>query len=148
MSANHTGKVAIFDIAGTLTLTGTGMLATDEMSKKSATVTSAATPADLTVSGQVVRRSYTNKQRTISVTFVPYDPDTPGSLSSLKAKVKLPAEGSTVTLADFDSPDFNGDWNFESGTINKNEVQYASMTLNLSRVGYASGAPVALTPQA
>lgn len=148
MSANHTGKVAIFDIAGTLTLTGTGMLATDEMAKKSASVTSAATPVDLTVGGQVVRRSYTKKERTISVTFVPYDPDSPGSLSSLKAKVKLPAEGSTVTLADFDSPDFNGDWNFESGTINKNEVQYASMTLNLSRVGYASGAPVALTPQA
>lgn len=148
MSATHTGKVAIYDIAGTLTITGAGMLATDEMSKKSASVTSASTPVDLTVSGQVVRRSYTNKQRTISITFVPYDPDTPGSLSGLKAKVKLPAEGATVTLADFDSPDFNGDWNFESGTINKNEVQYLSMTLNLSRVGYASGAPVALTPQA
>lgn len=148
MSATHTGKVAIFDIAGTLTITGTGMLSPDEMSKKSASVTSASTPVDLTVSGQVVRRSYTNKQRTISITFVPYDPDTPGSLSGLKAKVKLPAEGATVTLADFDSPDFNGDWNYESGTINKNEVQYLSMTLNLSRVGYASGAPVALTPQA
>lgn len=146
MSANHTGKVAIFDIAGTLTITGTGMLAPDEMSKKSASVTSAATPVDLTVSGQTVRRSYTNKQRTISVTFVPYDPDTPGSLSGLKAKVKLPAEGATVTLADFDSPDFNGDWNFENGSINKNEVQYLTMTLNLSRVGYVSGAPAALTP--
>ena len=148
MSANHVGKVAIFDIAGTLTLTGSGMLATDEMAKKSASVTSAATPVDLTVGGQTVRRSYTKKERTCSITFVPYDPDTPGSLATLKAKVKLPLEGSTVTLADFDSPDFNGDWNFESGTHNKNESQYASMTLNLSRVGYASGAPVALAPQA
>jgi hypothetical protein len=147
MSANHVGKVAIFDVAGTLTLTGSGMLATDEMAKKSASLTSASTPVDLTVGGQVIRRSYTNKNRTISVTFVPYDPDAPGSLSGLKAKVKLPAEGSTVTLADFDSPDFNGDWNLESGTINTNEAQYLSMTVNLSRVGYASGAPVALAPQ-
>jgi hypothetical protein len=147
MSANHVGKVAVFDVAGTLTLTGSGMLATDEMAKKSASLTSAATPVDLTFAGQVVRRSYTQKSRTISVTFVPYDPDTPGTLSGLKAKVKLPGEGSTVTLADFDSPEFNGDWNFESGTINKNEAQYLSMTLNLSRVGYASGAPVALPPQ-
>jgi hypothetical protein len=148
MSANHNGVVTIFDINGTISLTGTGMLATDEMAKKTGSVTSSATPVDLTLGGQVIRRSYTNKQRACTLTLVPYDPDTPGALATHKAKVKLPAEGSTVTLADFDSPDYNGTWNFESGSINKNEAQYVSMTLNLSRVGYVSGAPVALVPQA
>ena len=148
MSATHTGKVAIFDLSGTIALTGTGMLATDEMAKKSAALSAQATRVDLTNAGQPIRSSYTNKNRTLSITFVPFDPDTPGSLSGLKAKVKMPEHGSLVTLAEFNSPDFNGEWNFEGGSINENEVQYLTMTINLSRAGYASGAPVALTPQA
>lgn len=146
--AQLTGKVAVFNIDGTIDLTGTGLLDTDEMINRSASLTSGAQTVDLPRAGVVVTRAYQNRTRTIQITVAPYDPDTPGSLSGHKAKLKLPAEGSIVTLADFASPDFNGDWNFESGTITPQDGGFLQMSFTLSRVGETSGVPAALTPQA
>jgi hypothetical protein len=139
------GKIAIFGIPGTITLTGTGMLDTDEMLKQSASVTSSATPVDLeNDEGNILRRAYTKRQRSVDLMFIPYDPDTPGALATLAAKVKLPAEGSAVTLADFSSPDLNGTWNFESGSITPQKGNYLQFSIRLSRVGLSGGVPVSL----
>lgn len=148
MPAKLTGKVSIFNVDGTVALTGTGMLATDEGIMRSANLASSAQPVDLVRNGIVVTRAYTQRQRSIDITMIPYDPDTPGDLAALKAKVKLPVEGSVVTLADWASPDFNGTWNFESGSIAPQDNGYLQMSLRISRVGESSDAPASLTPQA
>ena len=146
--AQLTGKVAVFNIDGTIDLTGTGLLDTDEMINRSASLNSAAQTVDLPKAGVVQTRAYQNRTRSCQITVAPYDPDTPGSLSGHKAKLKLPVEGSLVTLADFASPDFNGDWNFESGSITPQDGGFLQMSFTLSRVGETSGVPAALTPQA
>ncbi len=148
MPAKLTGKFAIFNIDGTVALTGTGMLATDEGIMRSASMASQAQTTDLKLKGVTVTRAYTDRQRSIDITMVPYDPDNPGSLATLSAKVKLPVEGTVVTLADWASPDFNGTWNFESGSIAPQDNGYLQMTLRISRVGETSDAPASLTPQA
>lgn len=145
--AQLTGKVTVFNIDGTIDLTGTGLLDPDEMINRSASLQSAVQTTDLVKDGITLTRAYHTQARTCSLTVVPYDPDSPGSLASLKAKLKLPAAGSIVTLASFASPDFNGDWNFETGSTTPNDNGYLQMTFNLSRVGESGGASVALTPQ-
>jgi hypothetical protein len=148
MSAQLTGKVAVFNINGTLAFTGSGMLATDEMTKRSATLSASSTATDLDDdNGDVIATAYTKRMRSVDITFVPYDPDTPGSLAGLEAKIKLPVEGSIVTLAGWDSPDFNGDWNFASGEITPQKGDYLQIRVRLERKGNASGVPAALTPQ-
>lgn len=143
-----TGKVAVFDLDGTIALTGSGLLATDEMINRSASLTSGAQTVDLVRSGVTLTRAYQSKTRSVSITVAPYDPDTPGVQATLNAKIKLPAEGAIVTLAGFASPDFNGDWNFETGTITPQDSGYLQMSFNLSRVGESGGVPVALVVQA
>lgn len=143
-----TGKVAVYNLDGTIALTGSGLLATDEMINRSASLSSTTSLTDLAKGGITMTRAYHTKARSVALTVNPYDPDTPGALATLKAKIKLPAEGSIVTLADFASPDFNGDWNFENGTITPQDGGYLQMSFNLSRVGESGGASVALTPLA
>jgi hypothetical protein len=145
MSAPLTGKVAVFGITGSITLTGTGLLGPTEMLRQSASLSSSATPVDLEDDlGTPVSRAYTKRQRTVEITVNPFDPANPGNLATHKAKLKLPVEGSVVTLADFDSPDINGTWNFESGTINPTKSGYLQMTFRLSRVGISAGVPTSL----
>lgn len=146
--AQLTGKVAVFNIDGTIDLTGTGLLDPDEMINRSAAVTSGAQTVDLDKAGVTLTRAYQKRTRSCQLTVQPYDPDTPGTLATHKAKLKLPAEGSIVTLADFASPDFNGDWNFETGSVTPQDNGFLQMSFTLSRVGESSGVPAALTPQA
>lgn len=138
------GKVAVFNLDGTLSLTGSGLLGTTEMANRSASLTSGANAVDLKVGGVVVTRNYTSRTRNLTITVNPYDPASPGDLATHKAKIKLPDEGSVVTLADWASPDFNGTWNFEGGDITPQDEGYLTMTFRLSRVGEASGAPASL----
>jgi len=138
------GKVVVFNIDGTISLTGSGLLGTTEMANRSASLSSQATTVDLKVAGVVVTRNYTSRQRSLTITVNPYDPADPGTLATHKAKIKLPAEGSVVTLADWSSPDFNGTWNFEGGDITPTDEGYLTMTFRLSRVGETSGVPSSL----
>lgn len=138
------GKVAIFNIDGTIALTGTGVLSTGEMITRSAQLTSNATPVDLKLGGKVVTRNYSSRSRNVTITVNPYDPGSPGNLATHEAKILLPEEGSVVTLADWSSPDYNGTWNFEGGDITPQDEGYLTMTFRLSRVGESSGVPASL----
>ena len=144
MSDTLTGKVAVKNIDGTLALTGTGMLGTTEMINRSASLQSATQTVDLVKNGVVLSRAYTNKTRSLDITVNPYDPASPGDLATHKAKIKLPDEGYIVTLAGWINAEFNGDWNFESGSIVPTDNGYLTMSFRLTRVGSAGGVPAAL----
>lgn len=147
--AQLTGKVSVYGINGTVAITGTGVLDTDEMAHQSAPLNAAAQTTDLVDSdGDVVTRAYYGESHTIELEFVPYDPDTPGNLATLKSKIKLPAPGTKVTLASFDVAQFNGDWNYNGqGSITPNQRGFLSVRMQITRAGVSGGAPAYLVPQ-
>jgi hypothetical protein len=147
--AQLTGKVAIYGINGTVAITGTGVLDTDEMAHQSAPLNATVSSADIVDGdGDVVTRAYYGEAHTIELEFVPYDPDTPGNLATLKSKVKIPAPGTKVTLASFDVAQFNGDWNYAGqGSITPNQRGFLSVRLTLTRPGVSGGVPAYLVPQ-
>lgn len=147
MSDILTGKVAVKNIDGTIAFTGTGLLGTTEMINKSATLKTGTQTVDLVKNGITVTRAYTNRTRMIDITVAPYDPASPGNLATHKAKLIMPAEGSIVTLAGWASPDFNGDWNFESGGWDPEDNGFLKGTMHLTRVGDNAGVPAALAVQ-
>lgn len=147
--AQLTGKVAVYGINGTIAVTGAGYLDTDEAALQSASLDAPVQTADLTdADGDVVTRAYFGEAHNLNLEFVPYDPDTPGVLATLKAKIKLPPPGTRVTLASFDAPQFNGDWNYAGGgAITPNQRGFLSMRLPLTRPGASGGVPAYLVPQ-
>lgn len=147
MSVQLTGKIAIFNIDGTIDMTGTGLLDADESINRSASLTDPTSTVDLVKDGVILSRAYANNQRRVTLTFVPYDPDNPGNLVTLKGKVKLPAKGSIVTLAGFASADFNGNWNFETGSLDPQDGGYMSMSITITQVLNGAGTWESLTPQ-
>lgn len=147
MSVQLAGKIAIFNIDGTIDMTGAGLLDPDESINRSASLTDPTNPVDLVKDGTILTRAYANNQRRVAVSFVPYDPDNPGNLATLKSKVKLPAKGSIVTLAGFASADFNGNWNYETGSMDPQDGGYLTMSLTITQVLNAAGTWEALTPQ-
>lgn len=147
--AQLTGRVSVYGIAGTIAVTGVGYLDTDEAAMQSASLEAPVQTVDLTDGdGDVVTRAYFGEAHNVNLEFVPYDPDTPGNLATLKSKIKLPPPGTTVTLASFDVAQFNGAWNYAGGGgITLNQRGFLSMRLPLTRPGVSSGAPAYLVPQ-
>lgn len=141
-----TGRIAVYGINGTVTLTGTGILGSTNLLHQSLAYKRSTQKADLKDgNGKLITRAYHGPEARLTVKFVPYDPTDPGNLATLKSKIFLPDPGSLVTIASSESPDMDGTWNFSGeGSIDPNQEGFLEVTLELERVGESANAPASL----
>lgn len=141
-----TGRIAVFGVNGSVTITGTGLLASTDILNQSMSLkrtTQRAVAKD--GNGKVISRAHYGGESKLTVRFIPHDPADPGNLANLKAKIKMPDPGALVTIAGSESPDIDGTWNFTGdGGIDPNQEDYLEMVLELDRVGETGNAPASL----
>lgn len=132
-----TGQVTIFGADSTVTLTGTGMLSSNNIAMQSMGYDQDCQTVDLeNGQGKRLSRYYFQPSATCEIELIPFDPTNPGNLATLASKVKLPAPGSKVTLATSTVPAFDGDWNFTGkGSLRPNPKGFLVMRLSCERMG-------------
>lgn len=93
--------------------------------------------------GYVFASNVKRRDQTITLTFIPIDSSTPGSLATAKANIKLPDPGAVVTLSGYDNSLLDGDWNYVGGgvvNIPEDDSQPVTITGCQLRRAAASGA--------
>lgn len=141
-----TGRVAVYGVNGTVTLTGTGILGATNIANQSMAYKRSVKKTDLkNGNGKVLTRAYHGPEEKLTVKFIPFDPADPGNLATLKAKIFLPDPGSIATIASSESPALDGTWNCSGdGDITPNQEGYLEVTLELERVGESGNSAVSL----
>lgn len=143
-----TGQVSVFGADSTVTLSGTGMLSSNQIAMQNMSMSQDYQTVDLSNGvGKRLARYYFEPSAQCTVEFCPFDPTNPGNLATLASKVKLPPVGSLVALASSSIPAFDGNWNFSGkGSIRPNQKGYVVITLELERMGEdVNNLPAALT---
>ena len=65
--------------------------------------------------GRIFASNVTRDAQTLTLSLVPFDSATPGTLVTAKSKPALPPPGALITLAGFGSSLVDGDWNYVGG---------------------------------
>ena len=95
--------------------------------------------------GRTISRGAANRRHTITVEITFKDTAGSPTRASADAVAKLPAKFGIVTLAAFNNSLFDGDWNYEDGTIAHSANGEAKATLTLARMEKADGSMGAMT---
>jgi hypothetical protein len=133
MSSLLTGTATVFALDG-CTVAFSGMASTDNELTGGLTLTDAFDKAAVKGrDGRTIARGATNRTHTINLEVLIIDPGGAATRATAAAKTALPARFGTVTLAGFGNNLFNGDWNYEGGTISTGVDGFLKANLSISR---------------
>jgi hypothetical protein len=94
--------------------------------------------------GRVPARGASNRRHTLTVEVVFMDPGGAATRATAAGKTALPGKFSIVTLAGFNNALFNGDWNYEGGSISTGVNGFMKASLSISRTEKADGTMAAM----
>lgn len=95
--------------------------------------------------GRTISRGAANRRHLLTVDILFKDESGSPTRASADAVTKLPAMFGTVTLAGFNNTLYDGDWNYEEGTLAVSNTSEQKATLTLSRMEKADGTVGAMT---
>jgi hypothetical protein len=141
------GKVTVTGVQATAAYTG--MLATANKVTEVDLSDSATGGETKDGAGSYLNISTSGRMHKTTITLIPFDPASPGTLATAKSKVVLPAPMEKVTITDTDLAILTGDWHYAKdggGSIRiANDGQSLRITLPIERYEpVGGGAPAYL----
>ncbi len=146
MASNLVGTATVFSMDNR-TVAFSGVATTEaEFSSGGLSLTDSFDKVDLKgAGGRTIARGATNRVHQISVEILFKDVSVNATRATADAKTKLPAVFGLVTLAGFNNSLYDGDWNYEGGSIADTTDGFRKATLTLSRTEKADGTVGAMT---